>query len=191
MLDAISDPSLSTKVTLGLLVLFTGFYFYSQQNRKSLLVFVAFLLGLILVMMIDYLVESPREFGVQQLKQAAEVTATGQMGNLNSILSESFQFGGFKKKEFIQKLSTLKKVWNEWQGAEIWSFDRGDYHKIDDNHMTIGFLGQAKGFPVTMRYIKADFVREEKTWRIVTFHFYDPLQREKGGEQSVPEFGRN
>ena len=187
----LSDPPSNFYIFLAVITIITGAIWLNGRSRKALLAFLVSLAILLLLFLIDKFVESPREQAVRKIQELAQATQGSDAAAISKHFSEQFRYGTTTKKQVSEKLQQMKRSWPDWTGGDVWSFDRAEYEMPNEKTLKIGFSGQARGFPQTIHFLKATFQLEaDGEWRITGLAFYDPLQKDKGPEQKIPEFGQ-
>jgi hypothetical protein len=186
-MTALTDPSSSLYIILGTIVVVLGALWFRNRTRSSLIQFAIGAGLLALVFLIDSSVESPREEAVRRIQEMAAATRNRNLDNLLRHVHDSFRSKSWDRAGLGNAVRRAQER-SEWAGAEAWSFERDAFRQIDDNTIEIGFLGQASGFPQTLHWCVAVFKEQSNgSWLLTGLRFYDPLQREKGAEKTIPE----
>jgi hypothetical protein len=186
----LSDPTRNLYLLL-LVAVVVATAIWLQSRRRNALIAMGVSLGLLLtVYLIDRAVESPREQAIRKMQELAEATQKNDGPNITKQFSEQFRYGSTTRNKVAERFATIRNRWSEWKGGVVWGFDRDGFQEISETQFKIGFSGQAKDYPQTVRYIVATFQRDpDGEWRISKVQFYDPLQKDRGAEQIISELG--
>jgi hypothetical protein len=191
MPTALSDPSTTLYILLGTMAIIFGAIFANRQSRKSFIQFAIAGGCLLALYLIDKAVESPREESVRKVEEIARATQNNTVSSVMNHFSDEFKYGSTTKKDVANKLNTLRQRWSEWTGGEAWDFSRENYKQISENTLTIGFRGQARGFPiVSEKYVRATFKKEsDNQWRMTQVEFFERNKGDQGSPVMIPDFG--
>lgn len=186
-MTAVTDPSPTVYVVLILAALIWGGVALRYPKRMTRIVAAVWIALLILIFAIDFFVESPREQSVRKVSAMVDAMNARNSDALLAHASESFDYKGQKK----SRLGSVE-LWNVLRSqnvrVSVWDFSRDDVQMPDDTTTVIGFMakGEGGGRQVPM-YIRATFVRDpDGQWRVRTFATYDPLQKARGSELTIP-----
>lgn len=185
----LSDPSptllmlllVATVVAVGLWL----------RNRKRANAIVAAVFGLLLLLLIlcDQFVKSPREEAERRVFDMVAACNELNPDRFMANVSESFDYKGAKK----ARLRT-SGVWSDLRRYSVrvaaWDFSRDDVKEVSETEIEIGFLakGEAEGKPLP-KYVRTRFVRDpDGAYRLKGVAFYDALKRNSGPEDTIPNF---
>ena len=185
----LSDPSISVYLICGVLLIIFGALWLREPSRKGLIRLVIAVIPLVVVLLCDMLFESPREEAVRRMKAMADATVSRNHTELASHVSESFQFKGLDKRAIIAKAKQAETM-SEWQGANVWDFDRSEAKYVDAKTVQIGFLVAGIGYSTPPFWCIATFKKDaDGQFRLATFTFYNAMQKDKSSEMTIPGLG--
>jgi hypothetical protein len=163
----LSDPPDSLYLVLIALAVVTGAVAARKQTRKSLIVFGVAAVLLLVVFLIDYTVESPREGAVAGVKAIEKGANARDPEAFVAPVADTLEYKGagpaqtftkaqFRSAAFWQFLSANRTISVNTKG-----FDRADVVEIDPNTVEIGFVGQGSDGTTTLPfYFRATFTRQ-------------------------------
>lgn len=184
----LSDPTPLMYVLLTIVVLAALWgWFRSSQTWKVNVLVVLILLGVVAVIVIDQLIESPREEAVRKLETMAEAANARRWDDVFEHVSDQFQYHSSDKAAFRGTVEP-NAVRHE-ATVNFKSFDRENAVYLSDNEIRIGYIAQVSApvFEVVPYYVVADFGRDtDGQFRLTGFKVYNIARREQGGEELVP-----
>jgi hypothetical protein len=183
----LTDPTPGFYAVLILAALFLGGVAFRYRTRTTKLLAGVVLALLILVFLIDFFIDSPREQSVRKVSAMIDAINARNTAGLLSHVSESFDFKGRKKSQL-----GAAQLWNNLRTFQVnvraSDFSRDYVQTPDGNSISIGFLAtaEAEGRPMPL-HIQVTFVRDpDGQFRVRTFTAHDPLQKTKGSEIQLP-----
>ena len=179
----LSDPSPTLYAILAILVAALAANWLRNRKRGDLVRFLAGAAVLVAVVVIDKLVESPREETARNMREIVTATKEKKVDDLMKHLSDSFNWNGMKKDQFKEMVKGVMSR-SEFNGVDIDGLTRGDFETVDDNKVKIGFDAWPTGYgiPDYRYYCKATFVKDpDGQFRMQTFDLY----KKRGDEKPV------
>lgn len=181
----LTDPSSTSYVLLGTVVVVLGAVAFRRQKRRELIAFgvaAAFLLALFLI---DKAYESPREAAVRVVQEMGTATRAKNSDDLFARISESFKYKSLDKKRLRDRARAAEGM--GWEGMVAWDLSREEFKQVDETTVEQGFLVQPVKNPQFVRYCVARFKWEaDGVWRLQSFALYNPIQRTNGAEEGLP-----
>jgi hypothetical protein len=180
----ISDPSEAVFVVLVVATAVIGFVWFNWRTRRTLIAFVVALAILSLIVLIDWLVESPREEAVRRVQAMATAADTRDTEAFVSHLAESVEYRGTGA-AITLKRDDLRRAnfWNILRQLNVhvatWDFSRHDVSEIDANTVEIGFMakGESSGKPFPI-YFRTTFRRQpDGQMKLTSIASFDPIKR--------------
>jgi hypothetical protein len=180
----LSDPPQTFYLILGGIVVVTGAVAARRQDRKSLAAFAIALGALVLLVLIDRSIESPREEAVRRVNEMVNAADARNPDAFVAHLADTIEYKGTGEPQRLTREQvrnshfwSLLRVHNVHVAA--WDFSRDDVREIDANTVEIGFLakGEADGkqFPV---YFRATFSKQpDGQFRLTRFASFDAMKR--------------
>ena len=190
MPTALSDPSQALYFVLFLAAVATAVAWYRLRSRRAAIALAVALVLLLALILVDQLVESPREEATRKVQAMADAFSAHDPSRFVEHVSPSFMANGANR----DKLKT-SDIWrlakqHSLRGA-VWGFERGDATMTGDSEIEIGFYakGEAGDGKFVLRYIRAAFVREaDGQFRMKGMKFYNPADRGIKAEDPIPGF---
>ena len=186
----LSDPS--TAVYAVLIVLAVAAAAMALASRRRPMVIVAILLALLVaaVFVIDRLVESPREEAERKIREMAAASQKKDWDGVLKHVSESFSYKGAVTKKGFRSLMGRIDASLPFNGVDAWEFSRSEFKQIDAKKLEMGFAAQPTGNPAFRKHCVAAFVLDaDGQWRMAEFKLYDPIKRDGGPVEVIPELG--
>lgn len=178
MPDLIADPPTSVYLLLAVVAVGAAFYCFRTQTRRSLLIVVGILLAIGLLVLIDELIESPREEAVRRVEAMAEAATASDPVRFLEHLSPSFRYQGADR-ERVRVSPAWELIRQHQARVAVWGFGRGsqELEYPTENEIEIGFYAKAQ-VPThegLVRYIKARFARQpDGRYLLTTMRMYTP-----------------
>jgi hypothetical protein len=176
MPTALSDPSLTMYLVLAVFAIVTGALWVKNRTRSSLVRFGIATGILVLLFLIDWLFESPREEASRRVKAMADTATAVNPDAFVENLSPSFNYHGADR-EKIRHAGAWSLIRQHSARVAVWGLGRDDFMQISENEIEIGFYAkaQAPSNEAQLRYVKAVFTRDpDGAYRLKTFRFYTP-----------------
>jgi hypothetical protein len=183
MPTVLSDPSPTLYAVLAIFVAVLAAIWLRNRKRGDLIRLLAGASVLVAVVVIDKLVESPREETARKMREIVAATKEKKADDLMKHLSDSFDWNGMKKDQFK---NMVKGVMGraEFNGVDIDGLTRGDFETIGENKVKIGFDAWPTGYGIAeyRYYCKATFVKDpDGQFRMQSFDLY----KKRGDEKPV------
>jgi hypothetical protein len=182
----LSDPPQTIYLLLVAAAIVAGLVWLNRRERRALYVFLGVLGVAALVVLVDRILESPREEAVRRVQAMMDAADHRDPEAFASQLAEKVTYVSEQRPvEFTREQLRSHQFWSLLRQFNVhvaaWDFSRDDVKWPDANSVEIGFLAkgetQGKQFPF---YFRATFTRQSdgqmKLTRLATF---DPLQRTK------------
>lgn len=188
MPTVVSDPSPTFYVVLAMIgVVAVWYWFRSSQTRRVTLTVLGILLAIASVVLIDILVESPREEAVRKLTSIAASANARDWDRVFAEFAERFRYHGSDRASFRNLVVPNAERYD----AQIHfkGFDRESVTMLEEGHWRLGFIAQvsAPSFENIPYYVEAEFLREaDGQYRMLGFRVYNIARRVQGGEETVP-----
>jgi hypothetical protein len=185
----LSDPSSATYLVLAALVVVTGAVAARWQDRKRVGLFVAALLLLGGLYLLDRLYASPREEAVAGVGELLDAVNQRQTDRFLAHVSDSFDARGLKKAD-LRRAVDLARQFDARVAA--WNFDRNRVVIHDGPPPAVDVEFDAKGDGPggsVPKHVKATFVRDpDGKYRLRTFTTYNIVQKQV--EEPIPGLGK-
>ncbi|QVL32022.1 hypothetical protein KIH39_24830 [Telmatocola sphagniphila] len=180
------DPPSWFYYLLAVIALIGLFTFYKNQTGKSLAIFAGTAFPLLITLLIDYAIQSPREQIVKNIQAIAAATQDKQIDRGFEFISSSINYRGHNKESLRAAAMNAYNMY-DWRGAKVWDFTREEFSQDTETTATQGFMTSLEGGGGVILYCKVKFVKEKDgVWRVTHFAFYNPLNRDKGTEETIP-----
>src|SRR5690242_5228720 len=137
------DPPQSLYLILGVLLIVAGAVWFSKRTRSTLIAFLAAVAVLALVVVIDLLMESPRESAVRAVKEISAAINARDWDAFDAHVSKEFQYGNYKKADLRKGLAGVIGAYDA--RTAVWEFNRDKVEQKGDNQIAVVF--DAKGDP--------------------------------------------
>jgi hypothetical protein len=182
MPTALSDPSPTLYLILGVLVVILGAVAVRRQRRTDLINFLIPAALLAALFVIDRLVESPREQLVVTLREMETATQNKKHADVFKHVSNDFKYKSLDKKG-LQERAQLVEALPNWEGIKVIDLNREGFVQKDANTVEQRFDVQPLRMPGTeYRYeCVATFKNENGKWMLTTFRL-----TKDGAEVSLP-----
>jgi hypothetical protein len=178
-----SDPSTAQYAILAVAVLVLGAVAARRQKRADAIFFAMVAALFLLVVAIDFAVESPRESVVRTLKEMETASQGKKYDDLFKHVSDKFQYKALDKKG-LRELAKQAEI-HFPEGVRIWNANRGNFKLLDDNTIEQEFDIQPVNGPQFRHQCVGVFKKEaDGEWRMTTFRLYSIVGQE-GGRQEV------
>jgi hypothetical protein len=180
----LADPPQAVVLMLAAALMVVGGVWFNRRTRRSLLAFVGLLGVTALLLLVDALVESPREEAVRRVQEMAKAADEKNSEAFVSHLAESVEYRGASATLTLSRESIRRApFWNLLRHnnghVATWDFSRSDVVQVDVNTVEIGFMakGEAAGKPFPL-YFRATFARQpDGQMKITSFASFDPVRR--------------
>jgi hypothetical protein len=190
----LSDPSFTVYLILAVALLITFAVWFANRSRRGLVVLGGVVAVLMILVLIDFLVESAREEAVRRAQAMVKAADTRDPEAFLSHVADKFEYRGESAPVTVTREqlrnSQMWQMLNHYKPhVAAWDFAREDVRQIDDNTIEIGFLvkGEADGKQVPM-YFRTTFARQgDGQMRLVAIASFDPLKR-TNERKSIPFF---
>jgi hypothetical protein len=191
----LSDPPSAVYLILAAAVLVSGLVWFNRRDRKSLLAFAAVLLVAGLVVLLDFLFESPREESVRRVKAMMKAADAHDSEAFVSHLADKLQYKGESgpavtiTREQIRRAGFWELLRQHNAHVAAWDFSRADVVESGPDSVEIGFLAkgeaQDKQFPM---YFRATFTRQpDGQMKLTALASFDPVKR-TNERKTIPYF---
>jgi len=184
----LSDPSPTVYVFLTMIgVAAVWYWFRSSQTWRVTLTVLGILLAIIAVVVIDILVESPREEAVRKLQWMAASANAREWDRVFAEFAEQFRYHGSDRSQF--RSLVVPNAERHQAQIQFKSFDRESVAMLGEGHWRLGFIAQvtSPSFEIVPYYVEAEFLREpDGQYRMLGFQVYNIARRVQGGEETVP-----
>jgi len=186
----LSDPALSTYLTLMLLGIIVGAIWLRVRKRWAAITASVFLVLLLGWFICDRLVESPREEAVRRVEEMSKAFAAKDWGMLSEHVSNSFSSGldnkSLKKESMKGGFDLAVRV-----GAKVtvWNFDRDLVKYLPDGTgVEIAFNAKAEAPGGTIPvHILAVFVRDpDGKYRLFSFKLKEFINQQADFSMPIP-----
>jgi hypothetical protein len=179
----LSDPSPALYVVLGVAVLVTGVLLAKRQKRSDLINFAIPAAALLAVVVIDYLVESPREAAVRKVQEMGKASRDKKYDDVLKHVSESFKYRSLDKKGLRDRALQAEAM--GFGGVSEYDLARSGFKEVDANTIEQGFRVKHNGTPELHFYVIATFKKDQDgEWRLTTFKLLDPVNMNE--EKDIP-----
>src|SRR5262245_49521741 len=121
MPTALSDPSPTLYIVLGVVAVILAALWVRKPSRGNLIQFAIGAVVLLLVFLIDTMVESPREQSVRKMQEMAAATQNRRMDEAFRHLSDSFNYNGITKSALREKARWAEGQ-SSFQGVSVTGF---------------------------------------------------------------------
>jgi hypothetical protein len=185
----LSDPSSTTYLVLAALVIVTGAVAARWQDRRRVGLFLACLLLLGGVYLIDRLYASPREEAVAGVGELLDAVNQRQPDRFLANVSDSFDAKGMKKADLRRAVELARQF-----DAKVvaWNFDRNRVVYLDGTPPGVEVVFDAKAEGpggAVPKHVKATFVRDpDGKYRMRSFATYNIVQKQV--EEPIPGLGK-
>lgn len=190
----LSDPPQTLYLVLGAVLVVTAAVAARKQDRKSLIPAGVALGVLLLLLLLDRMVESPREEAVRRLEAMVHAADARNADAFIAHVADTLEYKGMGLATTVTREQVKTSgFWHILRSNNVhvaaWDFARDDTKQIDPNTVEVGFLakGEADGkqFPV---YIRATFKKQPTgEMKLSRFESYDAIKRQNEAI-SVPGF---
>jgi hypothetical protein len=184
----LSDPSptllmlllVATVVAVGLWL----------RNRKRTNAIVAAVFGLLLLLLVlcDQFVESPREEAIRRVIDMTDAATAVEPDRFVSHVSQSFDYKGAKRDQ-LRTSGAWSFIRQHRATVTAAAFSRDDFEQPTPDTVVIGFLakGQLPDGQRGMWYTKTTFVRDpDGAYRLKGMKFFNPINTRS--EETIPGF---
>jgi len=187
---ALSDPSFTLCVILGIIVVLLGGVWLRKRTRGDMLRFACAAGAMLFLVLIDHFIESPREETTRKMRQIALATRAKKLDDAFTHVAESFEYEKITKPQLLEKARQAEKL-EFWQGIDVGDFHRADFEKIDDSKVKIGFYVKPAGgagiSAENTRYCWATFFKDaDGQYRLKTFDLFPKRPNHPGEKPTVP-----
>lgn len=185
-MSLLSDPPMILYYVFAFACLIAAFLFLQNKTKRRMIGLGVCLALLVLVAVVDYTTESPREAINRTLQEIAQATREKRLDDCFTRFSNGMQYNGRDKAALDAKAREAFQRF-DWKGANIWDNVRDDFLQADETHASQGFLVKLSDTPSILFYCRAKFRKEaDGKWRCEGFAMYDAMQRDRGPEVGVP-----
>ena len=158
---------------------------FRRQKKANGIAFAVAALVLGLVILIDVLVESPRETVARTLKEMEAASQGRKYDELFKHVSDKFQYHALDKKALREKADLAEQFFPE--GVRIWNVTRGNFNPVDDTTVEQEFDVQPVNNPAFRYQCVGVFKKEvDGRWRMTTFRLYPVVNDGPGRSEVTP-----
>jgi hypothetical protein len=183
MPTALSDPSPTLYLVLGVVTVIFGAIALRRQRRSDVINFLIPAALLVALFVIDRLFESPREAAVRKIQEMGTASRDRKYDDLFRHVSDSFKYRSLDKKGLRDRARQAEAM--GFGGIAEYDLARSGFKSIDDNTVEQGFRVKHTGQPELHFYVVATFKKDpDGEWRITTFKLYDPVN--VNDEKDIP-----
>lgn len=185
----LSDPTQALYLVLIVIPVVAAVPVARNQDRKSLVRFLACCTPLSFVFLIDRLVESPREEATRKVLAMAEAASAADGTRFVEHISASFSVNG-KNREQLR----ASPIWSTIRGhnarVAVWGYGHDTAEDVAGGDLEIGFYAKGEApSGVVLRYCKARFGKDpDGQYRLKGIKFFDPTNRGLNAEEPIPGF---
>jgi len=190
MPNVFSDPPflLYTILVIGFVI--AGAAWYRLRSRKSRIAVAVLAVLLGALILIDRLVESPREESVRRVEAMAAAATARDPARFVEQLAKSFAYNG--KTRVDVRNSGIWNLIREYNArVAVWGMGKDDFQILSDTEIEFGFYakGEAAGQPgAVLRYIRTRFVKEaDGAYRMKAMKFYS-IENGNRAEEPIAGF---
>ena len=190
MPNVFSDPPflLYTILVIGFVI--GGAAWYRLRSRKSRIAVAVLAVLLGALILIDRLVESPREESVRRVEAMAAAATARDPARFVEQLAKSFAYNG--KTRVDVRNSGIWNLIREYNArVAVWGLGKDDFQILSDTEIEFGFYakGEAAGQPgAVLRYIRTRFVKEaDGAYRMKAMKFYS-IENGNRAEEPIAGF---
>jgi hypothetical protein len=185
----LADPSPTLYMVMAAAVFAAGMVLLNRRGRKTQLAFFSVLALVLVIVLCDFLVESPREIAVRKVQEFSRAINARDWDSFDAAVSSQFDYRGNKKADLRNRLGSVIHMFDA--RTAVWEFNRDKVSRPSDNQIEIVF--DAKGDPKTgaayYAHFKATFVKEpDGEWRLKTLAVYNYTSKTQGPEEELPGF---
>ena len=176
----LSDPPFALYLVFGAFVVIAAAIAASRQDRKSFRTLAIAVALLLIVIIIDMLVQSPRERAVAGAQAMSKAAETNDPAAFVAQLADTIEYNGSQPQKLTKEqirgghFWAMLKQYNVTHVA-VWDFSRENVREIDENTIEIGFMAKGETpqgqFPL---FIRATFAKQPdgqmKLTKFATFH---------------------
>ena len=185
----LSDPTQALYLVLIAVPVVAAVPLARNQDRKSLVRFLACCAPLVVVFLLDTLIESPREEATRKVLAMADAATAIDPNRFVEHVSSSFSVNG-KNREQLRASSIWSLIRGHNARVAVWGFGHDAYERLSDTEVEVGFYAKGEApSGVLLRYCKARFVKDpDGQYRVKGIRFYDPAGRGLNAEEPIPGF---
>lgn len=188
----LSDPPGVVYLLLFTAGVISGAVAFRRQDRRSVGVFLALVVTIAALGLIDLGFESPREEAVRRVQAMALAVHQKDPEAFLAQIAPTLEYNGGAPLRLTREQIRTSPWWNLLKQYDVevavWDFDREQYRPLSPTEVAIGFCGQGKvqGSPVPF-YFRAVFARQEDgAYRLTQLSSYNFVQRER--LEAIPNF---
>jgi ketosteroid isomerase-like protein len=182
----VTDPPPIVFLLLAAALIVTGLVWLNRRSRKALIAFLAVILVTGIVVLLDRLLESPREEAVRRVQAMVAAADRRDPDAFMAHVADSVVYQG-ESQAVTYSRDQLRRhhFWITLQQFNVhvaaWDFARDDVIQPDDNTIEIGFLAKGEtGGKQIPAYFRATFKRQpDGQWKLNRLASFDPIQRTK------------
>jgi hypothetical protein len=186
----LSDPTPTLYLVLTVAAVVTAGVWYRAHGRKSLAAMLVAVGALAAVVLIDRLVDSPREEAVTRVRAMAEAATAANGDRFVESLSPSFRYKQADR-EAVRRSGAWAAVRNYQARIAVWGFSHAETEYRGENEVMIRFYAKAESPQANAPLIKnveATFVRDpDGPFRLKTMKFFTPGAQGRT-EDDIPHF---
>lgn len=172
----LSDPPQALLLLLAVVAIVAAVPLARNQDRRSLFVFLGCLAPLLLLLLLDRLVESPREEASRKVRAMADAATAADGARFVEHLSASFRIGPADR-EKVRNSPAWGLVRQYQARIAVWGLDASDAESKGPNEIVVGFYAKAQtpSNEGLIRYCRATFVRDpDGQFRARGIEFFTP-----------------
>ena len=187
----LSDPTTGLYLVLVLVPVVAAVPLARYQDRKNLVRFLACCGPLLVVVLIDWLVESPREEANRKVRAMAAAATRADPAAFVEHLSPAFRMNN-KGRDEVRASPAWDRIRGEKAEVSVNGFSHDTSEWVSDSEFEVGFFVRCdapgrSGF--LARYCKARFGKDpDGQYRLRGIKFYDPANRGLNAEEPIPGF---
>lgn len=190
MPKVLTDPPFLLYAILFIGFVIAGAVWFRLRSRKSLIAVAIFALLLGALILIDRLVESPREESVRRVEAMAAAATARDPARFVEQLAKSFAYNG-KTREDVRNSGIWNLIRQYDARVAVWGLGKDDFQILSDSEIEFGFYakGEAAGQQgAVLRYIRTRFVKEaDGAYRLKSMKFYS-IENGNRAEEPIPGF---
>jgi hypothetical protein len=179
----LSDPPQVVFLVLVALTLLTGAIAFNTRHRASIIAFGVVLGVLLLLLILDFSFESPREESIRRVQAMVKAADAKNPAAFVEHLADTVEFHNstglpeHKKREAL-KASQFWEILKQYD-VRVVAWDYSQLETTDPNKVEIGFMakGESGGKPYPV-YIRATFTRQpDGQMKLSGFRSLNPMNR--------------
>ena len=183
----LSDPTDTQYLLLALALLIAGGVWFNRRDRKSARAFAVVAGVAAALLLLDFLIRSPRESAVRTVEALSAAANARNWDDFDKLVSKDFEHKGLKKADLKGKLAAVIGMFDA--RTAVWGFDRDKVRQTADDRIEVVF--DVKVDPKTgaayYGHFKSGLVREaDGEWRLKSLAIYSYTSKTNGPEEPLP-----